>query len=374
MQDKDTNQELSADDLALVDDIDDGGEAPTKTDDPQPKDKSETPSGEEARTTETDDKSGQDDETKSGKQIATGADAEEEDKAKEKAEEKEHQPKPTELTDEIRKMIAEHASAGDKKAYNKELRRLERVRDIPALWGMYRELESKFTEGGLVKIPGENASDEEKEAWRKARGIPEKADEYFNQLKLSDGVVIGEADKPVVDYFAEAAHKAGVAPDEFSGLIEAYYARQEEMAAQQDEADEEFRREAERELKDEFGPAFKRQTNAIPSLFATAPGGTDIENESGLYARLMGGRTADGKIIGNDPDMVRWLTGMASEVNPAATVTDDGDQTGQSIEAELEKIQALRSTDKRKYYSDEVQAREAELIEARDKIRANKAR
>lgn len=382
MQDKDTNQELSADDLALVGDTDDAGDAgeTTKAEDKAGEEaKSSDGAGEKAPAKEEQPKSDKakgddtDEESSKGKakSIATGADAEEEDKAKEKAEDKAHTPPPYKLTDEMREAIAEHYSAGDKKLKEKELKRLARMDDMRQVWNSFRELESKFTSGGLVKIPGKDASEEEVEAWRKARGIPEKAEEYFDQLKLSDGIVIGEADKPVVDYFAEAAHKAGVAPAEFSPLIEAYYARQEELAAQQDEADDTFRREAEKELKDEFGPSYKRLTNSIGSLFVSTPGGTDPENENSVMTRLLGGRTADGKIIGNDPDMVRWMTSMAREVNPAATVTEDGDQSGQSIDQEIAQIEKDMKEDRRAYFKDEAkQARYRELLETRDKIRA----
>jgi hypothetical protein len=44
-----------------------------------------------------------------------------------------------------------------------------------------------------------------------------------------------------------------------------------------------------------------------------------------------------------------------------------------SIEAELEKLKDLRKTDRRKYWSPEVQAREAELYAAQEKLRARGA-
>jgi hypothetical protein len=44
-----------------------------------------------------------------------------------------------------------------------------------------------------------------------------------------------------------------------------------------------------------------------------------------------------------------------------------------TIDAELEKLQALRRTDRKKYWSPEVQAREAELYAAQEKLRARGA-
>ena len=326
---EETGQTFTADDLAHVK-SDDGAE----TDKGKTADNGvggETGKAKEPAKAATEAKPGKGQEKTS---IAAGGDTEGEDKDKEDADEKAVAAKvdPNQLSDELRQAIAEHYAAGDKKALKQELRRLERVRDIKSLWGMYRELEGKFTSGGLVKLPGKDAKPEEIAAFHKALGVPEKPEEYFKQVKLENGAVIGEADKPLVDGFAAAVHKSGATPEMVNAALNWYYANQGEQAAALDEGDDTFRREAEKALKDELGPAFKRKTNAIASLFATAPGGTDIKNENSLYARMMGGRMADGRIIGNDPDMVRFLVGLVSEVNPAATVVEDGKQSGMSID------------------------------------------
>jgi hypothetical protein len=188
-------------------------------------------------------------------------------------------------------------------------------------------------------------------------------------VKLENGAVIGEADKPLVDAFAQAVHKAGAPPQVLNAALNWYFKNQEDQAAAMDEADETFRVEAERALKDDLGPAFKRKVNAIGSLFDIAPGGPDIKNEKSLYARLMGGRTADGKIIGNDPDVVRFMMALALDRNPAATVVEDGDQSGKSIDAEIRDIEQVMRTDRRRY-DKEFAPRYGELLAARDKVRA----
>lgn len=305
------------------------------------------------------------------KTIATGADAEEEAKAKEEKADKDHKPY---WPDNWREKLAEHIAAGDKKVYDKELKRLQRIADPSGVYGMYRELEGKFTSGGLVKVPGKDASDDEKKAFWKQLGVPEKPEEYFDKIQLKDGAVLGDADKPLVDSFTKAVHQAGATPQFVEAALNWYLDLQEQQAAELDETDEAFRIESERVLKEEFGPAFKRRTNAIASIFATAPGGTDINNESSLFARLMGGRTADGRIIGNDPDMVRWLSSLVSEINPAATVVESGDNSGRTIDEEIAAIERRMKEDRRGYFKDEaMQARYRELLQAREKVRARGA-
>jgi len=292
--------------------------------------------------------------------IATGGDTEAEDKAKEPEKAKPYWP------DNWREKMAEHYSAGDKKLYDKELRRLQRITDPASVYGVFREAEGKLTSGGLIKIPGKDAKPEEIAEYHKAMGVPEKPEDYFKDIKLDNGAVIGEADKPLVDGFAQAVHKSGATPAFVNAALNWYYGQQEQQAAAMDEADDTFRRESERALKDEFGPTFKRKTNAIASVFATAPGGTDVANEKGLYARLMGGRTADGKLIGNDPDMVRFLVGLAHEINPVATVVEDG-VGSKGAETRLAELKALRKTNSKAYWSEPIQREEAELIAALEK-------
>ena len=87
----------------------------------------------------------------------------------------------------------------------------------------------------------------------------------------------------------------------------------------------------------------------------------------------MGVRMADGSIIGNDPDMVRFLVALALDKNPVASVVEDGDQTGKSVDTEIASIEKRMREDRSAYFKDEkTQARYRELIGARDKIQARK--
>ena len=310
------------------------------------------------------------------KTIATGADGEEEAKAKEdqKAAEKAANPDPWKLTDDVRKAIAEHYAAGDKKIYEKELKRLQRIDDVRHVWGMYRELEGKFTSGGLIKIPGKDAKEEDIAAFRKALGVPEKPEEYFDKIQLENGVVIGDADKPLVNTFAEAVHKAGATPEVMSAALNWYYQMQEQQAAEIDQADNEFHVEGIRTLKEDWGPSFNRRINAIASVFATAPGGADPDNPESLYAQIVTARTSDGRILGDNPDFIRWLDYIRGEINPAATVVESGDNSGRSIDEEIAAIEKRMKEDRRGYFKDEaMQARYRELLQAREKVRARRA-
>lgn len=269
-----------------------------------------------------------------------------------------------------RETTAAAIAGDDARARAKELKRLERYADPAGLYAKARELEAKLSESGSVKLPGPKATPDEIRAYHRAIGVPDGPGDYFDLIRLDNGAVLGPADRPIAESFAAALHPAGATADVMSAALNWYFRNEEEEAAALDAADEAFRAESERALKDEFGPAFARHTNAIAGLFASAPGGADLENPGSLFARLMGGRLADGRIAGNDPDMARFLIALARALNPAATVTEAGNPSGQSIDAEIAEIRGRMRADRRGYFSDDgLQARYRELIATRERNR-----
>ena len=234
---------------------------------------------------------------------------------------------------------------------------------------MYREAEGKITSGNMIHKPGKNATEDDMKAYHKALGAPDKVEDYVENLALSNGQVLGDDDKELATVFAGEMYKAGASQQIMNAAMDWYYANQESSAAQIDENDEQKKWSAEEELKEEYGPAFKRKTANISSLFAQAPGGTDLENPESLYSRLVAGRLSDGTIIGNDPDMIRLLVSLAGDANPAASVMEDGMGTAKSVEQEIKEIEKIMRTDKRDYFKNYADSY-SELLEVRDKIAA----
>jgi hypothetical protein len=273
--------------------------------------------------------------------------------------------------DDWRQSMAQNASAGDEEKYEKFLKQLERYGDPSAVYSKARELESRMSEGNTVKVPGEDATEEEIAAWNAMLGVPEEPKGYIEQLQLPEGDVLGDDDMPVAESFAEYLHQVGAPPEAFDAALAWYFDQQEANAAFVDENDDRMRYDAINELKEEYGPKYNRLTNSIPQVFSNAPGGTDFDNENALISRLLGGRMTDGTLIGDDPDMVRWLVNMTQEVHPMATIAEDAAGSGQSVDSEIASIEKMMREDRDAYFKDNaIQARYVELLEARDRHRA----
>jgi hypothetical protein len=251
--------------------------------------------------------------------------------------------------------------AGDDAAF---LKRLARFPDEATFAKSFRSLEQKLSSGEYRKPLAENATPEEKATWRKENGLPEKADEYVAKLALPNGLVIGEAEKPVVAELAAVAHESNLDPKAFNGLVAKYYEIQDQARQKQEDADAAFKIESEDVLrKDWQGPDFRRNLTAVNNLIATWP--------EGLASAVLAGRDPNGRKLGDNPAFIRQLATLALELNPAATLVPAGTTNpGKSVDARLEEIRSLRRTDPDKYNQDakKLEAEEIELIDAQLKM------
>jgi hypothetical protein len=254
------------------------------------------------------------------------------------------------------------AMAGDDARFLERLGRFASPADFAR---SYRSLETKLSSGEYRRDLPENATDEEKAAWRKELGIPDKADGY--DVKLPDGLVLGKDDQPVVDLFKQFAHERNYTPRQLNEALTWYYETQDALASQREDADGAFRQKSEDALRAEYGADYRRNMNVLGSVRDSMP--------EDLAARLLAGRLADGTKIGNDPAFIRWMVSLGLELNPASTlVPATAANAGASIATELESIARLRVESPEAYWKDnKLLQRERELIAAQEKMRTRAA-
>lgn len=209
----------------------------------------------------------------------------------------------------------------------KELARLQRFTSPDKLWESYRNLETKVSSGKFKPELSEKPTPEELSAYRKATGVPEKAEDYYKTLP--EGLIIGEEDKPALNLFAERLHEKNTPPEIFNTVMQTAFElielnQQEAVAAQM-----EVKEQARQTLYEKWGPAeYKLNINAISNKLAGMP--------EALRARMEGATLADGTMMFNDAEYMQWLAQDIRETNPSLGVVPAG--TGdamQSIEQEL---------------------------------------
>jgi hypothetical protein len=253
----------------------------------------------------------------------------------------------------------------DKKA----LKTLERMTDPGQVFKAYSELREKVSSGEYKRVPPKDATPEDLAAWRKEAGLPEKPEDY--DVALPDGIVMGEADKPIFDSFKPVAHAANMTTEQMNAAADWYFKMQQQLADEQDDFDLNFRKTAEDSLREEWGNDYRRNVNAISGAFSSAPEGL---KERFLKSRIPvmdeKGNVTGMAPLGNDPDVVKWLASMALEINPASTIAPGSPSASMtSIKDEIAAIEKRMSEDRAGYFKDEaMQNRYRQLLEAQDKL------
>lgn len=254
----------------------------------------------------------------------------------------------------------EKLAGGDEKT----LKQLQRYSAPADIWNKARALEQKVSSGELKAnspFPADG-DDKAKTEWRKANGIPDKPEAYEPKV---EGLVFGDADKAMLDSFKQHAHGKNWSPAQFNEALGWYAAEQAQIKARQDAADEAFRSEASDKLHGEWGPEYRPNINAIKNMLASAP--------DGFADNLLGARLADGKLLGDHPEALKWLASLSREINPAATLVPPGTtNAGKSVQDELNEIRRVSREEPHKL-TPAMEARQIELIAVLDKINARAA-
>ncbi len=254
----------------------------------------------------------------------------------------------------------EKMASGDEKV----LKQLERYATPDQVAKALIETKRKISAGEFKKPLAADASPEDVAAWRQENGIPESFDKY--EVKLSNGMVIGEEEKPFVDEFLKVAHAVNATPETVNKMLGWYYETTDARAEEQIQSDLAYKREAEETLRSEWGADYKTNLNLLNSVFDTAP--------EGLKQNLMSARLADGTVLGNNPEALKFLAGLAREINPIATVVPGaGAGAPQAIADEIAKLTKLAGDYDSEYWkgpnSASMQKRLDDLLAAQSRMK-----
>lgn len=233
--------------------------------------------------------------------------------------------------------------AGEDKAF---LKTLDKYTDPSAFGKAHRALLQRLSTGELKPAPTpypDKGTPAEQMEWRKTSGIPEAPEGYAQKLSPPPGVVFGENDKPGLDRLYDFAYKNHWPQDQVNGVVAAYHHELQTVTAAREQADMQFHSQSEDMLRADWGADFTRNLNATKNMLAGAP--------EGVRERLMGGRTADGRMIGDDPAVLKWLGQVALDLNPAASILPPS-MTATSFKSRLDTLNEMAKVATGEYYQD----------------------
>jgi hypothetical protein len=192
----------------------------------------------------------------------------------------------TDLPEDLRKTAERFASTAD------AVRAIEN----------FRKRESQ------VRVPGKNATDEEKSAYRKAVGIPEKPDAY-EFPDLPKGQELTDEIKASRQVWSQRFHELGISKDAAKVLSQLVNDDQEKYLATQVENDKAFAKSQEEALRNEWKNDFDKNKTFANRAFK------DIAERAGLKLdALTKIETKDGRFLMDRAEIVKLFSVIGREM------------------------------------------------------------
>ena len=248
---------------------------------------------------------------------------------------------------------------------NKKLaKRLERFTDLGQFGKSYFEADAKLNDGKRVVIPGADATDEDRAAWAKQRGIPESPDKYEIKVKPPEGLELSEGEQDRLKAITSRLWKAGglsADPEVVNLAHEIYYQERMEAESQMMAQATIQKEETEAYLKKIWpGQDLKRNIafadQAISHYFKED------------FAAIKDLQFADGTRLGDNLQFIQAMARIGRDTMEDPVFLEagrNGADPGKSLDKELESIMSLRATNRGKYNSPETQKRLAEIYAAK---------
>lgn len=251
------------------------------------------------------------------------------------------------------------------KGDDKLVKRLERYATPEAAAEALFSAQDSIAKHGLRMALPADATPEQVAEYRKANGVPEAPDKY--DLTLPGGLVVGEADKPIVDHFTKFAHDHNWSSEQVKQNLEWYYSYADQVREKTEEADATYKETGLAKLGQDWGGNFKRNLGLVNEFLNGAP--------EGVADMILGARGPDGRLLGANPTFINWVFEQAHFRNPQATVMGGNSEANvRSAEKELADLRGMMGDKNSAYWkgpdAPKNQARFRELTTAVNAVKA----
>lgn len=244
------------------------------------------------------------------------------------------------------------------------LAKAERYADPVAMGKALFEAQKLIASRGRAQHPGKDATPEQLAEYAELSGIPQAPDGYA--VALADGKAPEGQLKEWVDAFLPVAHARGLNNEAVNTAVQYFSDLTEKSREIQRETDDRYAQESVATLKEQWGGDFNRNVNLVKNMMA---GWRD-----GVGDMLLSARTADGKIVGDHPDILSQFVAQARDINPTATLLPSGQQDMRGVSTRIEQIEALMGDRSSAYWrgpqADAMQQEFRDLVTARDKLKS----
>jgi len=243
--------------------------------------------------------------------------------------EKGDEEEPSEYSEEFTKMMESWAEITDGK--NKELSGLAKrySNDPVKILGALKELRAQISTGKFKKKDPPSSDNPEKLAeWREANGIPLEPDEY----ELPEGLQVGEYDEEMVGDFLKQMHDKNMPPDVPKDILSWYLEVEQQRVAKKAEADAEYAKNAEKEMRKKFGAEYTAKTTLVndfleknfnkPFAEAVATSTEYVEAFHDIISQLDPEINVGSSTMGNTESLTTQIAALEKEIGTDAWFKD----------------------------------------------------
>lgn len=244
------------------------------------------------------------------------------------------------------------------------VKRLKNFKGPDGVFKSWRNAEKKISSGQLLEPRPDTQDEEILGKWREKNGVPAAPREYYNALP--GGLQFADEDRPALDSIFDTMHKQDLPAAKAAEVVKTYFSLREANLQAQMEQDAATKRATEDALRNEWGGDYRANMNALAMFFSDV-GNTELEG------KLLNARMPDGSMLGNDPDVLKFLVDIARDRFPDGEVIMPGANPAgalQSIEQEIAQLQMEMSQRDvpGTYWNDpRKQARYTQLLEMKER-------
>lgn len=210
------------------------------------------------------------------------------------------------------------------------LKELERYDSPKAVNDARRAAAKQISSVGLrVQPPAADATPEQIAQYRKDMGIPDKPEAYA----MPEGLVIGDADKPLVGSYTKYAHENNMTPAEVQKNLKWWQGEQVRLAQETIRLDTDYKNANTAKLAEKWGGDTQRNVKHVE----------DMLDGLGIKKSIMEARGPDGRPLGANAETIFALANLAFKLNPIVSAGYSGNAAGASAaNAELEALVKMR--------------------------------
>lgn len=216
---------------------------------------------------------------------------------------------------------------GEGKKSNQEWLGNKKYADLDATVNAFRELEGRFLAGDKIVVPKEGDAPEVVEAYHKAIGRPDIADDY--EVTAPEGQ---ELDQGLVDKMREVAFGAGVPKAAFEAMVQGFNEYGADLLEGQSDAALAAKQQGAAELRKEWGADFDAKVASANKAMAA------LEIDGDYVSRIEAG-------LGT-ADTMKLLEKIGRGVGEDALLGGGGQKFSMSLEAARTELASMKKGEK----------------------------